>query len=42
VKAALAETGMLMVGSNTRQSANGPADFGVNSLPGRVRRKRVA
>jgi 2-dehydrotetronate isomerase len=41
VKAALAETGMIMVGINTRQGANGPADFGVNSLPGREDEARL-
>ncbi|MCB2101139.1 MAG: TIM barrel protein [Rhodobacterales bacterium] len=35
VKAALDETGLPMIGINTRLGANGPADFGVNSLPGR-------
>jgi hydroxypyruvate isomerase len=35
VKAALAETGLVMVGINTRQGINGAADFGVNAMPGR-------
>lgn len=40
VKAALRETGMVMVGINTRMGVNGPADFGVNSLPGREKEAR--
>ena len=32
---ALAETGFVMVSLNTRQGVNGPADFGVNAMPGR-------
>jgi 2-dehydrotetronate isomerase len=35
VRAALAETGFTMLGINTRQGRNGPADYGVNALPGR-------
>jgi 2-dehydrotetronate isomerase len=35
VRAALAETGMVMVGINTRQGINGAADFGVNAMPAR-------
>jgi 2-dehydrotetronate isomerase len=35
VKAALTDTGMVMVCINTRQGVNGPADFGVTAMPGR-------
>lgn len=35
VKAALIETGLPMLGLNTRLGANGAEDFGVTSLPGR-------
>jgi hydroxypyruvate isomerase len=35
VRDALAETGMVMVGINTRQGINGASDFGVNAMPGR-------
>ena len=35
VKAALAETGLVMVGLNTRLGVNGPDDFGVTAMPGR-------
>jgi 2-dehydrotetronate isomerase len=35
VRAALTETGMVMVGINTRQGINGAEDFGVNAMPGR-------
>ena len=40
VKSALAETGMVMVGINTRQGRNGPADFGVTAMPGREEEAR--
>jgi len=35
VRRALTETGFVVVSLNTRQGVNGPADFGVNALPGR-------
>jgi hydroxypyruvate isomerase len=35
VSAALQDTGILMIGINTRMGINGLADFGVNALPGR-------
>jgi hydroxypyruvate isomerase len=35
VRAALAETGLTMIGINTRQGIHGPEDFGVTALPGR-------
>jgi 2-dehydrotetronate isomerase len=40
MNAALAETGFTMLGINTRQGRNGPADYGVNSLPGREEEAR--
>jgi len=40
VKAALDETGMTMIGLNTRLGANGADDFGVTSLPGRQQEAR--
>ncbi len=37
---ALVETGLLMLGINTRQGHNGPADFGVTAMPGREEEAR--
>ena len=35
VRTALEETGLQMVGINTRQGVNGPDDYGVTAMPGR-------
>ncbi len=40
VRAALEETGLPMLGLNTRLGANGPADFGVSAMPGREEEAR--
>ncbi|MCB1760593.1 MAG: TIM barrel protein [Gammaproteobacteria bacterium] len=40
VNAALNETGLRMLGLNTRPGINGEADFGVNALPGREEEAR--
>ena len=40
VTAALAETGLPMIGINTRLGVNGPDDFGVTAQPGRVEEAR--
>ena len=40
VKAALTETGLVMVGLNTRLGVNGPDDFGVTAMPGRQEEAR--
>jgi hydroxypyruvate isomerase len=41
VRQALRETGFVMVSLNTRQGINGPADFGVNAMPGREAEARA-